>query len=131
MTVQQESKAVAIARAHIEAWSKKDWDTARSMLAPDVHVIAMTTDPALPRTDTTGAEVYMDGLVLFANPIVAGSVRELSSIGDDRNALITLDLRVAGGPFGDGMQAPCARLYLVDENDKIKAEQVVFFVAPD
>jgi hypothetical protein len=58
---------------------------------------------------------------------VPGSVHELASAGDERNALLTLDLRVAGGPFGDGVQAPCARLYLI-ENGKIKTEQVVFYV---
>ena len=42
-----------------------------------------------------------------------------------------LDLRVAGGPFGAGATAPCTRLYLLDDNDKIKAEQVVFYVAQD
>ena len=38
MSAQQESPAVAIARAHVEAWSNHDFDTARSMLAPDVKV---------------------------------------------------------------------------------------------
>jgi hypothetical protein len=123
-----ESPALAVARAHVEAWRTRDWDTARSLLAPDVHVVAMSTDPALPDTDLTGADDYMKGLVAFAEPIVSDSVRELSSVGDERNALLTLDLRVAGGPFGQGAPAPCARLYLV-ENGRIKAEQVVFYVA--
>jgi len=34
---------------------------------------------------------------------------------------------VAGGPFGAGAAAPCARLYLV-EDGKIKTEQVIFYV---
>jgi hypothetical protein len=127
MPAQQESPALAVARAHVEAWSRKDWDTARSMLAPDVHVIAMTTNPTLPHTDLTGDEEYMKGLVAFADPIVPGSAHELGSAGDERNALLTLDLQVAGGPFGAGAAAPCARLYLV-EHGKIKAEQVVFYV---
>jgi len=38
-----------------------------------------------------------------------------------------MDLRVAGGPFGAGAVAPCARLYLVEE-DKIKTELVIFYV---
>ena len=123
-----ESLALLVARAHVEAWRTKDWDTARSLLAPDVHVVAMTTDPALPDTDLIGADDYMKGLIAFAEPIVPDSVRELAGVGDERNALLTLDLRVAGGPFGQGRQAPCARLYLV-ENGKIKTEQVVFYVA--
>jgi hypothetical protein len=119
--------AVTLARAHVAAWSAKDWDKARSMLAEDVHVIAITTNPALPHTDLTGTEEYMKGLVAFADPIVPGSVRELASVGDERNALLTLDLQVAGGPFGAGAAAPCARLYLV-EDGKIKTEQVIFYV---
>jgi hypothetical protein len=127
MSAQQESPALAVARAHVRAWSEKDWDAARSMLAPDVRIVAMTTAPYPPLADLTGADEYMKGLVAFADPIVPGSVRELGSAGHERNALLTLDLRVAGGPFGDGAQAPCARLYLV-EDGKIKAEQVVFYV---
>jgi hypothetical protein len=56
-----------------------------------------------------GADEHMKGLAAFADPIVPGSVRELASAGDDRNALLTLDLRVAGGPFGAGAPAPSAR----------------------
>jgi hypothetical protein len=96
MPAQQQSPALTVARAHVAAWSRKDWDTTRSMLAPDVHVIAITTNPALPQTDLTGADEYMKGLVGFADPIVPGSVHELASAGDKRNALLTLDLRVAG-----------------------------------
>lgn len=59
---------------------------------------------------------------------MAGSVRELAGVGDDRNALITLDLQAAFDPYGPAVAAPCARLYLV-ENGKIKTEQVVFYVS--
>jgi ketosteroid isomerase-like protein len=128
MSAQPESPAVAIARAHVQAWASKDYDTTRSMLAPDVHVIAMTTNPALPQTDVTGTDAYMEGLVAFADPIVPGSVHELASAGDERNALLLLDLQVAGGPFGAGAQAPCARLYLF-EDGMIKTEQVIFYVS--
>lgn len=127
MPAQHESPALAVARALVEAWSRKDWDAARSMLAPDVRVIAMTTAPYPPPAELTGAGEYMKGLVVFADPIVPGSVRELASAGDERNALLMLDLRVAGGPFGAGASAPCSRLYLV-EDGKIKAEQVIFYV---
>lgn len=128
MSTQPESPALAIARAHVQAWASKDYDTTRSMLAPDVHVTAMTTDPALPPADVTGPDAYMAGLVAFADPIVPGSVHELASTGDERNALLLLDLHVAGGPFGAGAHAPCTRLYLV-EDGKIKTEQVVFYVS--
>ena len=129
MSAQQESPAVAIARAHVEAWSNHDFDTARSMLAQDVKVTATAADPALPQTDLTGAGNYMTGLIAYAQPIVPGSVRILASTGDERNALLTLTMTLAGGPFGAGASAPCARLYVLDDNDKIKIEHVIFYVA--
>jgi hypothetical protein len=131
MSAQQEAPAVAIARAHVEAWSNHNFDTARSMLASDVHVTATSTDPALPQTDLTGADNYMEGLIAYAQPIVPGSVRVLASTGDERNALLTLTMTMAGGPFGAGATAPCARLYLLDDNNKIRTEHVTFYVAPE
>ena len=130
MSVQPEASTVAIARAHVEAWSNHDFDTARGMLAPDVHVTATSTNPALPHTDLTGADSYMEGLIAYAQPVVPGSVKVLASTGDDHNALLLLTLTMAGGPFGEGATAPCARLYLID-NGKIKTEQVVFYLAED
>ncbi|MBO0833348.1 MAG: hypothetical protein J2P29_15410, partial [Actinobacteria bacterium] len=109
-----ESPALAIARAHIQAWSTKDYDKARSALAPDVHITATSTFAAMQPTDLTGPDLYMQGLVAFADPIVPGSVRELGAVGDDHNALILLDLQMAGGPFVAGVHAPCARLYQTD-----------------
>ena len=129
MSAQNESPAVNIARAHVEAWSKQDFDTARSMLAPGVSITVMSTTPGLPRTDLTGADDYMQGLTAYAQPIVPGSVQVLASTGDDRNALLVLSLTMAGGPFGEGTTAPCARLYLIDDNGKIQTEQVVFYLA--
>jgi SnoaL-like domain len=131
MSAQNESPAVAVARAHVEAWSNHDFDTAQRMLADDVQVTATSTDPALPRTDLTGASNYMEGLTAYAQPIVPGSLHILASTGDERNALLTLTVKMAGGPFGAGATAPCARLYLLDENSKIKTEQVIFYVAQD
>ena len=129
MSAQQESPAVAIARAHVEAWSNHDFDSARSLLADDVKVTATSSNPALPQTDLTGAGNYMEGLTAYAQPIVPGSVRILASTGDDHNALLTLTMTMAGGPFGTGATAPCSRLYVVDDNNKIKTEQVIFYVA--
>src|SRR5215472_1753523 len=131
MSTQHESPAVAVARAHVEAWASHDFDKARSMLAPDVRVQVTTTAPYPPDTDLTGADKYMEGLRAYAGPVVPGSVSVLGSAGDDRNALLLLGLTMAGGPFGAGTTAPCARLYLIDDNGKIKAEQVVFYLAQD
>jgi hypothetical protein len=131
MSAQHESPAVTVARAHVDAWGSHDFDTARAMLAPDVKVTATSTNPAMPHTDLTGADDYMAGLMAYAQPIVPGSVRVLGSTGDDRNALLLLSLTMAGGPFGEGTTAPCARLYLIDDSGKIKTEQVVFYLALD
>ncbi len=126
-----ESPAVAIARAHAEAWSNHDWDTARKMLAPDVHVTAMSTQPNLPATDTTGADAYMEGLIKFAQAVEPGSFRLIASIGDERNSLILLTVEAALGPGGPKVTLPAARLALFDENNQLKAEQVVFFALSD
>jgi hypothetical protein len=128
MTVRTESPAVAVARAHVEAWSNHDFDTARKGLAPDVKVTATTTLPVMQATDLTGVDDYMVGLTSFAQAVVPGSARITASVGDERNALLTLTVEA---DLGTGpMTLPGARLYLLDENDKICAEQVIFFAAP-
>jgi hypothetical protein len=126
MPAQPEPPAVAIARAHVEAWGNHDFDTARAALAPDVHVTAITTQ-AMPSTDLTGADDYMVGLTQFAQAVVPGSVRILASAGDDRNALLMLTVEADFG-FGKAL-LPGARLYLLDDDDKIKIEHVVFYAA--
>jgi hypothetical protein len=49
MSVQHDSPAVAVARAHVDAWANHDYDTARQGLAEDVWVTATTIDPAPPK----------------------------------------------------------------------------------
>ena len=128
MSALTDSPAVATARAHVEAWSNHDFDAARHLLADDVEVTATAADPAFPQTHLTGADNYMAGLIAYAQPIVPGSVRVLASTGDQHHALLTLTMTMAGGPFGSGATAPCARLYTLDENNKIKTEQVIFYI---
>ena len=127
MSAQHESPAVAVAGAHAEAWSNHDFDTARNGLAPGVRVTATTTQPMPPATDTTGTDDYMIGLTQFAQAVVPGSLRILASTGDERNALLMLTVEV---DFGAGkVTLPAARLYLLDENNKIKTEHVIFYAA--
>jgi SnoaL-like domain len=127
--VRHDSSAVELARAHIEAWSNHDFDTARSALTDDVHVIATSTQPIMPTTDTTGIDEYMRGLVAFAGVVVPGSARVVASIGDERNALLMLTVEA---DFGAGpVTLTAARLYLLDEDDRIVTEQIVFFIAPN
>lgn len=129
MPIQQDSPAVALARAHAEAWSHHDWDTARKMLAPDVHITAASTHPAIPPTDLTGSDAYMEGLLQFAQPIEPGSLRTLAGVGDERNSLLLVTVR-AVGQGGEQVTISAARLALFDEHQQIKEEQVVFFAVP-
>jgi len=129
MSAQNESPAAAIARAHVEAWSNHDFDTARHGLAPDVRVTATTTQPMPPATDLTGTDNYMIGLTQFAQAVVPGTLRILASTGDERNALLMLTVQA---DFGAGkVTLPGARLYLLDDNNKIKTEHVIFYAAQD
>jgi hypothetical protein len=127
MSAQHESPAVAVARAHVEAWSNHDFETARNGLAPNVRVTATTTQPMMKPTDLTGPDDYMVGLTQFAQAVVPGSLRVLASLGDERNALLMLTV---DADFGAGKTTlPGARLYRLDENHKIETEQVVFYAA--
>jgi hypothetical protein len=130
MPIEQDSPAVALARAHAEAWSNHDWEAVRDMLAPDVHVTSMTTQPFPKPTDTTGADAYMEGLIAFAQAVEPGSAQVITSVGDERNSLIMLTVRAEMGPDGSTVTVPAARLALLDDDKKIKAEQVIFFAVP-
>ena len=103
MSAPHESPALAVARAHVEAWTNHDYDAARRGLAPDVHVTAITTMPSPPPTDLTGADDYMTGLIQFARAVVPGSARIIAGTGDDRNALIMLTVEA---DFGAGKVTP-------------------------
>ena len=127
MSAKNESKAVAIARAHVEAWSNHDFDTARDSLAADVHVTSTTTQPMPPPVDLTGVDDYMVGLTYFAQTVIPGSLNVIAATGDDRNALLMLTVEA---DFGAGSAIlPGARLYLLDEDNKIKTEQVIFYAS--
>lgn len=123
-----QSPAITLANAHIEYWSNHDFDAARASLADDVKVAITSTNPTLPETRSAGIDDYMAGLITFAQAVVPGSARVLSTIGDERNALITLTVRAAFPPSGQEVTLPGARLYLLDENDKIAGEQVIFYL---
>jgi hypothetical protein len=124
-----DSPALAVASAHVEAWTHHDFEAARGSLADDVHIAVTSTDPSLPETRTTGIDQYMTGLMAFAQAVVPGSADVISTIGDDRNALITLTVRAKFPPTGNEVTLPAARLYRLDDDDKIASEQVVFYLA--
>ena len=131
MSSQQESTAVAVARAHVGAWGVHDYDGARGVLASEVHVIVTSVDPNTPLVDTTGADEYMDGLIQFGQAVLPGTTRVISASGDDARALLQVSSRVKFGPDAPEMTLEGARLYRLDESQKIVEERVIFFVSPE
>ena len=84
--------AVALARAHLEAWTNQDFDTVRANLAEDVQFFS-------PAANLTGIDEYMDaprGLTQFARQVVPGSLRVIATSGDKRNALIMYEVSTEG-----------------------------------
>ena len=130
MSQTPDSRAVRLARAHVDAWARKDFDTARNGLATDVTAAQSSTMPGIPRADLVGADDYVQGLILFAQSIVPGSVQVTDSTGDDRYALLMVTTKVDGPPYGK-LTIHNARLYRFDDNGKIAAEQVIFYTTPD
>ena len=123
-----ESRAVKVALDHIEAWSNQNYDEVRKRLSNDVHVTVTTTQPIMSATDTVGIDKYMEGLKKFGQIVVPGSAEIISSVGDEQNALITVMVKATVGPGGAKLPLLGSRLYLLDENGKIKSEQVTFCV---
>ena len=130
MSSQQNPTAVAVARAHVEAWASHDYDSARASVAPGVHVAVTSVDPDAPKVDTTGIEDYMQGLIQFGQAVLPGTSRVDSAVGDDTRALLQVTSRVKFGPDAPEMILHGARLYRLDENQKIDDEQVIFFLTP-
>jgi len=129
MASNQESTAVAIARAHVDAWSNHNFDKAKAGLAADVKVQVTTTQPIMKDTNTTGVDAYLTGLKMFAQGVEPGSAKVIAAIGDEHNALLMLTVRASFAPGTPKVTLPAARLYLIDENKKIKSEQVIFYAA--
>jgi hypothetical protein len=117
-----DSPAVALARAHLEAWSHHDLDTARGNLAADVQFYS-------PAGNMVGIDEYMDGplgLTQFARQVVPGSLRVIAAIGDERNALIMYQVDTEGGPIGS-KTFPSAQTWLLDEEGKIQVERIISY----
>ncbi len=119
------SPAVALAIAHLEAWTNRDFDTVRGHLAKDVQFNS-------PAANLVGIDEYMDaprGLTQFARQVVHGSLRVIAAMGDERNALIMYEVSTEGGPIGSKV-FPSAQTWLLDDNGKIKVERIVSYMAP-
>src|ERR1700687_3976537 len=100
-----DSRALALARSHLEAWTNHDFDTARGNLADDVQFFS-------PAANLVGIEEYMDaprGLTQFARQVVPGSLRVIAAMGGERNALIMYEVSTESKVF------PSAQTWLLDE----------------
>ncbi len=126
MMKMQDSTAITIARAHIDAWSHHDWGKTREMLAPNVH--ALVTGTQRDTAEFTGIDNYMERKKRGAQLVEPGSAQVISAIGDERNALILATMRIALGTGGSMVTMARACLYLLDENKKIKEERDEYFV---
>jgi hypothetical protein len=119
-----DSRAVALARSHLEAWTNHDLDTVRSNLAKDVQFFS-------PAANLVGIDEYMNaprGLTQFARQVVPGSLRVIAAMGDERNALIMYEVSTEGGPIGSKV-FPSAQTWQLDDDGKIKVERIVSYVA--
>jgi SnoaL-like protein len=124
----QDSPAVKIAVAHIDAWSRHNWDKTRELLAPNVHASVTSTMPGFGGSDFTGIDRYMELKMKAAKLIEPGSVHVIGTIGDESNALTLVTFRIGMGPDGAMVTMARACLYMLDENKKITEERDSFFV---
>jgi len=124
----QDSTAITIVRAHINAWSHHDWGKTRELLAPNVHAVVTTTQPMKATAELIGIDAYMDPKIKATLLIEPGSVHEISAIGDESNALVLVTMRIGLGPGGTMVTLARACLYLLDENKKIKEERDEYFI---
>ena len=130
MTVQKDSRAAQVARAHVKAWSNHDLAAARAAVAGNATLAVTTTQTETPAVNTvvntTGINDYMAGLENFVKSVTPGSLKEIAALGDDRNALLMFTVEA---DYGSGkLTLANTRLYLLDDDHKITAEQVVYFV---
>ena len=123
----EHSHAVKIALAHIDAWSNHDWDKTKALLASDVYASVTSTARGRGTREFSGIDTYMELKIKAASLIEPGSLRVLSSLGDERNALVLVAFRIAMGPGGSMVTMVRSCLYLIDENGKINDERDQFF----
>ena len=130
MTLQKDSPAVQVARAQVKAWSNHELAAARAAVADNATLAVTTTQAETPAVNTvvntTGIDDYMAGLENFVQAVTPGSFKETGALGDDRNALLMFTVEADHG--SGKVTLANTRLYLLDEDHKITAEQVVYFV---
>ncbi|HEX6488251.1 MAG TPA: nuclear transport factor 2 family protein [Candidatus Dormibacteraeota bacterium] len=117
-----DSRAVAVAMAHLEAWTNHDLERARNNLAEGVEFFSAAGHLA-------GIGEYMDGprgLRQFALQVVPGSLRVIATSGNDQNALIMYEVDTAGGPLGQ-KTFPSAQTWQLDDDGRILVERIVSY----
>jgi hypothetical protein len=90
----QGSPAVKIALAHMDAWSRHDWDKTKELLAPNVHASVTTTMPNLGGSEFTRIDNYMALKVKGAHLVEPGSVQVIGTVGNESNALTLITFRI-------------------------------------
>ena len=63
--------------------------------------------------------------------MLPGTTRVTDGYGDEQRALLHVSSRARFGPDAPELTLHGSRLYLLDENRKIKDEQVIFFALSD
>jgi hypothetical protein len=127
-SVHQDSPAVAVARAHVEAFTNHDFETARNLLAEDVHFTLLNTEPNRPNhLEGIGVDKFME--LLTQQPLIPGSAQFISSVGDERHALLLVSVRADVG--GHPLTIFSGRHYSLDDKGKIKTEHVILFTQSD
>jgi len=119
------SKAVEIAIQHVKAFSNHEYETARSLLADDVHFILITSIPGFPNPfEGNGVEEFMKALTSGNTLIIPGSLQVIHSIGDEHQAFITVSVK-GTLPTQEPITLLAARHYMIDEHEKITNELVI------
>lgn len=129
MSLQQDSAAVAAARAYIDAWDRHDIDAVRGALSADVRMTMVAADPSFPKTELNGVEAYVEGLLQSKDAVVPGSTEVVEAIGDETQALLRVNTKVRFGPDAPELDARSARMYVLDHEGKIEIEHVIFFLS--
>lgn len=127
--IETESKAVELALAHCEAWSKHDWAASRSLLGEKVEVTTSSPQPTMQVTHTIGADEYMEGLERFASTVKPGSLQVHGAVGDERTAVVLVTV-TADFPGLGLVKISGGRSYLFDDRGKLVTEQVTFIATP-
>jgi SnoaL-like domain len=127
----KETKAVSVARAHVEAFSNRNYEKAERLLADDVHFTVLTTTPNMETLDNVSIPEFMKALRTFGEAIIPGTSSILEEWGDQTRALLIMSYEAAWGADGKRIKLIGARHYLLNDTGKIQAEKVIFFPLAD